>query len=253
MNTFLSLLAQIGDDGRRGAGGVLFGAVVALVVLLFGAIFFGFFFVSMRAHAAGVRVTFVELIALRLRSLPAGMIVDTLITAIKSGLNMTIDDLSTHHLSGGNVQMVVIALIAAHKAGIHLEFDRACAIDLATKGTGKSLLDAVRSAVNPKIIDCPDPDSGKITIDAAAKDGTVVKARAVLTVRTNLYRFIGGADEQTLVSRVSEGIAHGIGCHSAREILEDPERLSQAVLHLGLDKNAALEILSLKIEVIRSS
>src|SRR3954451_6224480 len=117
------------------------------------------------------------------------MIVDTCITAVKSGLPLTIEDLSTHYLAGGNVEMVVLALIAARKAGIHLVFDRACAIDLATKGTGKTLIEAVRTSINPRVIDCPAPREGKTTIDGVAKDGIVISARARVTVRTNLDRF----------------------------------------------------------------
>src|SRR5260221_8637089 len=134
--------------------------------------------------AAGAKVTFIELIRLRLLRVPVGLIVDTRITAIKSGLDVSIDDLSTHLLAGGNPVMVTQALIAARKAGIHLDFDRACAIDLATKGTGKTVLEAVKTSVNPKAIDCPAAGSGKLTIDAVPTDGIVIKAKARVTVRT---------------------------------------------------------------------
>src|ERR1044071_2576275 len=129
--------------------------IAGLVALVFFVIIMNFFSVWIRALFSGARVTFTELIALKLRKVPVSLLVDNRITAVKSGLAVTIDDLSTHYLAGGSIEMVVLALIAAQKAGIHLEFDRACAIDLATKGTGKTVLEAVKTSVNPKVIDCP--------------------------------------------------------------------------------------------------
>jgi len=180
-------------------------ALLGIVLLVFVLMVATFASIWIRALFSGAPVKFTELVALRLRRVPVGMIVDTRITAVKSGLPLTIDDLSTHYLAGGAVEMVVLALIAARKAGIHLDFDRACAIDLATKGTGKTVLEAVKTSVNPKVIDCPNPASGKITIDAVAKDGIVIKAKARVTVRTNLERFVGGATEETIIARVGEG------------------------------------------------
>ena len=223
-------------------------AVLGLIVLIGLIIILNFFSVWIRALFSGARVTFTELIALRLRNVPVGLIVDNRITALKSGLDVTIDDLSTHYLAGGNVEMVVLALIAAKKAGIHLEFDRACAIDLATKGTGKTVLEAVKTSVNPKVIDCPAPASGKVTIDAVAKDGIVIRARARVTVRTNLERFVGGATEETIIARVGEGIVSTIGsADSYKDVLENPDRISKTVLDKALDSNTAFEILSIDI------
>src|ERR1044071_8865294 len=220
----------------------------ALVALILFVLLLNFFSVWIRALFSGARVTFTELIALRLRNVPVGMIVDNRITAVKSGLDITIDDLSTHYLAGGSVEMVVLALIAAKKAGIHLEFDRACAIDLATKGTGKTVLEAVKTSVNPKVIDCPAPSTGKVTIDAVAKDGIVIRARARVTVRTNLDRFVGGATEETIIARVGEGIVSTIGsADSYKEVLERPDRISKTVLDKALDSNTAFEILSIDI------
>jgi uncharacterized protein YqfA (UPF0365 family) len=163
---------------------------VLVVLLTVALLLINFFSVWIRAMVSGAPVKFTELIALRLRSVSVGLIVDNRITAVKSGLHVTVDDLSTHFLAGGNVEMVVQALIASKKAGIHLDFDRACAIDLATKGTGKTVLEAVKTSVNPKVIDCPNPASGRATIDGVAKDGIVIKAKARVTVRTNLDRFV---------------------------------------------------------------
>jgi uncharacterized protein YqfA (UPF0365 family) len=129
-----------------------------------------------------------------------------------------------------------------------LEFDRACAIDLATKGTGKNVFDAVRTSVNPRVIDCPNPASGRITIDGVAKDGIVVKAKARVTVRTNLDRFVGGATEETIIARVGEGIVTTIGSSdSYKVVLENPDRISKTVLSKALDSNTAFEILSIDI------
>jgi uncharacterized protein YqfA (UPF0365 family) len=223
-------------------------AVLGLILLVALIIVLNFFSVWIRALFSGARVTFTELIALRLRNVPVGLVVDNRITAVKSGLDVTIDDLSTHYLAGGSVEMVVLALIAAQKAGIHLEFDRACAIDLATKGTGKTVLEAVKTSVNPKVIDCPNPTSGKVTIDAVAKDGIVIRARARVTVRTNLERFVGGATEETIVARVGEGIVSTIGsADSYKDVLENPDRISKTVLDKALDSNTAFEILSIDI------
>jgi uncharacterized protein YqfA (UPF0365 family) len=248
LNPLLAALFQGGDGGKLGLGTLVLSAIAIVLLLVFGLIIFNFFFIWLRALAAGARVTFMELIALRLRSVPVGMIVDTRITAVKSGLDITIDDLSTHYLAGGSVEMVVLALIAARKAGIHLDFDRACAIDLATKGTGKTVLEAVKTSVNPKVIDCPNPATGKTTIDGVAKDGIVVKAKARVTVRTNLERFVGGATEETIIARVGEGIVSTIGsAESYKNVLENPDRISKTVLDKALDANTAFEILSIDI------
>ncbi|MBC8094652.1 MAG: flotillin-like protein FloA [Akkermansiaceae bacterium] len=222
--------------------------VGALLLLVIGILVLNFGMIYIRALFSGAKVTFTELIALRLRSVPVGMVVDARITAVKSGLPLTIDDLSTHYLAGGNVPMVVLALIAAKKASINLPFDRACAIDLATKGTQKTVLEAVKTSVNPKVIDCPAPSAGKTTIDAVAKDGIVIRAKARVTVRTNLDRFVGGATEETIIARVGEGIVSTIGSASSyKEVLENPDRISKTVLDKALDSNTAFEILSIDI------
>jgi uncharacterized protein YqfA (UPF0365 family) len=245
MHTTTSLLAQISVSNLGSL--ILFG-LAGGVLLVFAIIIINFFSIWIRALFSGARVTFTELIALRLRSVPVGMIVDNRITAIKSGLDVSIDDLSSHYLAGGSVEMVIQALIAAKKAQIHLSFDRACAIDLATKGTGKTVLEAVKTSVNPKVIDCPNPATGKATIDGVAKDGIVIKARARVTVRTNLDRFVGGATEETIIARVGEGIVATIGGNdSYKGVLENPDRISKTVLEKGLDSNTAFEILSIDI------
>jgi uncharacterized protein YqfA (UPF0365 family) len=243
MNSFNLLFGQV-----PGSWGLFILGLIAVVVLVVAVIVINFFSVWIRALFSGAKVTFTELIALRLRSVPVGLIVDNRITAVKSGLDVSIDDLSTHFLAGGNVEIVVQALIAAKKAGIHLIFDRACAIDLATKGTGKTVLEAVKTSVNPKVIDCPNPAAGKSIIDGVAKDGIVIRARARVTVRTNLERFVGGATEETIIARVGEGIVATIGsAGSYKDVLENPDRISKTVLGKALDSNTAFEILSIDI------
>ena len=223
-------------------------AVLAVVGLVIVILLGSFLSIWVRAWTSGAPVGIVDLVALKLRRVPMGMVVDSRITAVKSGLPLTIDDLSTHYLAGGNVEMVVLALIAAKKAGIHLDFDRACAIDLATKGTGKTVLEAVKTSVNPKVIDCPNPASGKTTIDGVAKDGIVIRAKARVTVRTNLERFVGGATEETIIARVGEGIVTTIGSsNSYKDVLENPDRISKTVLSKALDSHTAFEILSIDI------
>ena len=237
------LLAEIPDQLML----VIYGAM-GLAAFVFAILVLNFGMIWVRAWTSGARVTFTELIALKLRSVPVGMVVDARITAVKSGIPLTIDDLSNYYLAGGDVVAVVQALIAARKAGIHLDFDRACAIDLATKGTGKTVLEAVRTSVNPKVIDCPAASSGKVTIDAVAKDGIAVKVKARVTVRTNLDRFVGGATEETIIARVGEGIVTTIGSSiSYKAVLENPDRISKTVLEKGLDSGTAFEILSIDI------
>ena len=223
-------------------------ALAAVVLLAAGILILHFGTIYLRALFSGAPVTITELIALRLRRIPLGLVVNNRIAAVRSGVPVSIDDLSTHHLAGGNVPMVVLALIAARKAGILLVFDRACAIDLATKGTGKSLIDAVRTSINPRVITCPDPAAGQFSIAGVARDGIAIKARALVTVRTNLDRFVGGATEETIIARVGEGIVSTIGsAPSYKDMLENPHRISQTVLDKALDANTAFEILSLDI------
>lgn len=226
---------------------VLFG-ILGLVALVIFIIIFNFIGIYIRAMFSGARVGFIELIALKLRKVPVALVVDTRITAVKSGLPISIDDLSTHYLAGGDIFMVVQALIAARKAGIELVFDHACAIDLAVKGTNRTVLEAVKTSVNPKVIDCPNPASGAQNIEAVARDGIAVKAKARVTVRTSLKGFVGGAMEETIVARVGEGIVSTIGsADSYKAVLENPDSISKTVLGKALDSNTAFEILSIDI------
>lgn len=221
---------------------------VGVVVIVMVIVVMSFFNVWLRARLAGAPVTFSNLIAMRLRQVPYSLIVDARITALKAGISLTTDDLEGHYLAGGNLIPTVQAIINAQKAGINLGWQHACAIDLATKGSGKSVLEAVRTSVDPKVIDCPNPAGGRTTIDGVAKDGIQVKVKARVTVRTNLDRFVGGAKEETIIARVGEGIVSTIGsADSHKLVLENPDMISKAVLKRGLDVGSAFEILSIDI------
>lgn len=224
------------------------GVVIILGLVLF-LIVAKFFNLWLRARIANAPVSFTTLLAMWLRGVPNALIVDTRITAAKAGIPINTDQLEAHFLAGGDVSHVVLSLIAAEKAGIPLIFDRACAIDLACKGTSKTVLEAVRTSINPKVIDCPQADMGRGgKIDAVAKDGISLRVRARVTVRTNLDRFVGGATEETVIARVGEGIVTCIGSSATyKDVLENPDSISKLVLHKGVDAGTAFEILSIDI------
>src|SRR5690606_8191363 len=189
------------------------------------------------AVAAGVRVSIVTLIGMRLRRVPPSKIILPLIKAEKAGIDTGIDRLEAHYLAGGNVDRVVDALIAAHRAQINLSFERAAAIDLA----GRNVLEAVQMSVNPKVIETP-------VVSAVARDGIELKCEARVTVRANIDRLVGGAGEATIIARVGEGVVSTVGSsESHKEVLENPDRMSKTVLAKGLDAGTAFEILSIDI------
>ena len=218
--------------------------VVILVVLVVLAVMAQFFTLWLQAKLSRATVGLLEMIAMRLRKVDVRTIVLSRIRAVKAGIEVSTALLETHYLAGGRVPNVVSALINAQKARIDLVFDTACAIDLA----GRDILDAVQTSVIPKVIDCPNPAAGRATIDAVAKDGIQLRARARVTVRTNLPRLVGGAGEETIVARVGEGIVSAIGsAESHKHVLENPDRISKAVMARGLDSGTAFEILSIDI------
>jgi uncharacterized protein YqfA (UPF0365 family) len=211
--------------------------ILFLLVLSYGRLW-------LQALLSGARVTVGELIGMTLRKVNSGRIVSARIMAIQAGLNLTRRDLESHFLAGGRVENVVRALIAADRANIDLSFKIATAIDLA----GRDILDAVQTSVNPKVIDCPNPEKGRETIDAVAQDGIQLKAKARVTVRANIQRLIGGATEETIIARVGEGIVTTIGSAiSHKSVLENPDNISKQVLAKGLDAGSAFEILSIDI------
>jgi len=222
--------------------------VIVVVLLGIALLLFNFVGIWIRSIAAGASVGLVTMIAMRLRGVPVAQVVDARITAVKAGLDLDTNPIEAHYLAGGDVRNCILSLIAAHKAGISLDWNRACAIDLATKGTGKTVLEAVKTSINPKVIDCPNPAAGRMTIDAVAKDGIGVKVKARVTVRTNLDRFVGGATEETIIARVGEGIVTSIGSSETyKDVLENPDRISKTVLAKGLDSGTQFEILSIDI------
>lgn len=219
--------------------------VVGLIVV---GVFLSFVGVWLKARLNGAPVSVLNLLGMRLGGVPYSLVVEARITAVKAGIEVSTDKIAAHYLAGGNVVPTVQALVAAEKAGIALDWDRACAIDLATKGSGKSVVEAVRTSVDPKVIDCPNPDQGRTTIDGVAKDGIQVKVKARVTVRTHLDRFVGGAKEETIIARVGEGIVTTIGsAESYKTVLESPDSISKTVLARGLDVGSAFEILSIDI------
>lgn len=218
---------------------VVVGLAVSLVIL-------SFFTTWLKALLAKAPVGFPTLLAMRLRGVPVGLIVDARVTAVKASLPLTTDQLEAHYLAEGNVVQTVQAIIAAAKANIELSWDRACAIDLATRGTSKSVLEAVRTSINPKVIDCV--IEGRETIDGVAKDGIQVKVRARVTVRSNLDRYVGSAQEETVIARVGESIVSTIGSsENYKIVLENPNAITEKVLDRGLDQGTAFEILSIDI------
>ncbi|MCH8316247.1 MAG: flotillin-like protein FloA [Planctomycetes bacterium] len=225
---------------------VIIGALVlgGIVVLFF--LFFVFQFVGLwvQALVSGAPVRLIDLIMMKFRKVNAREIVYNRISAKKAGINIPSDDLESHFLAGGRVTNVVRAMIAADRAKIALTWEGATAIDLA----GRDILAAVKTSVDPKVIDVPHPGGGKTTIDAVAKDGIQLKAKARVTVRTNIARLVGGATEETVVARVGEGIVSAIGsAASHKAVLENPDAISKAVLDKGLDSGTAYEILSIDI------
>ena len=196
------------------------------------------------AIAANVRISLVNLIGMRLRRVNPVYIVNPLINASKAGLDLTPNQLEAHYLANGHVDLVIQAMISADKANIPLNWEKATAIDLA----GRNVLEAVQMSVKPAVIDCPDPSKGKNVVEAVAKNGIQLKAKARVTVRANLDRLVGGATEETIIARVGEGIVTSIGsAESHKEVLENPDVISQRVLGRGLDSGTGFEILSIDI------
>ena len=234
----------VGAAGDFGAIGMAIIVIIGIVVLVFALLFLKFARLWLQAYFSRANITLAELIGMWLRKVDSRTIVLSKITAIQAGLQLTTRDLESHYLAGGRVPNVVRALIAANRANIPLDLRTATAIDLA----GRDLVDAVQTSVNPKVIDTPDPKKGKETVDAVAQDGIQLKAKARVTVRTNIQRLVGGATEETIIARVGEGIVTTIGSAvTYKNVLENPDRISKAVLSKGLDAGTAFEILSIDI------
>ena len=237
-------LAQTGGGGI----GSMVGWAVVVVVVIIGFILLVFLlqFVNLwiQAYTSNARVTFFDMIGMKLRKVDARTVVINRIRAVKAGMDIPTNLIETHYLAGGRVSNVISAMIAARGARIDLPWNIATAIDLA----GRNILDAVNTSVNPKVIDCPAVNGPRQTIDAVAKDGIQLKVKARVTVRTNIGRLVGGATEETIIARVGQGIVSTIGsANDHKQVLENPDEISRKVMQTGLDAGTAFEILSIDI------
>ena len=211
--------------------------LAAVLIVLVALLYYFPLGLWIRTLAAGVPLSIGALIRMRVIGVPAGLIVANLVRARKAGLSLTVDQLQSHVLSGGNVENVTLAMIAAQRAQIPLEWQRAAAIDLA----GRNVLEALQTSVTPKVIETP-------TFQGVAQNGIQLNVKARITVRSNLDRYVGGAGEPTIVARVGEGVVSAVGAAvDHKEVLEYPDRISKAVLAKGLDAGTAFEIVSIDI------
>ena len=223
------------------------GGAIGIIVLLAALIVIAKYFdIWVRAYFSKARVSLIALMLMSLRKVNPRMIVDCKIMAVQAGLRgISTRGLEAHYLAGGNVRRVIQSLIVAHRANIELDWETASAIDLA----GRNVLEAVQTSVDPKVIDCPNPKlTGRTTLDGVAKDGIQLKAKARVTVRTNLAQLIGGATEETVIARVGEGIVSAIGSSTShKDVLANPMLIAKTVLAKSLDSQTAFEIVSIDI------
>lgn len=223
---------------------IVVAAIAVLIFVVFLFIFFSFVRLWIQSLLTGANIGIGTLIGMKLRNVDYGLIVKQKIALVQAGVKVTTGDLESHYLARGNVPKTAAAVIAAHKAGLDLPWRTAAAIDLA----GRDVLEAVRTSVNPKVIDCPDPAKGKQFLDAVCKNGIQLLAKARVTVRTKLERLVGGATEETIIARVGQGIVKAIGsAHDHKEVLANPGMISEEVLKSGLDAQTAFEIVSIDI------
>lgn len=250
LNVEMGLLAQGGEDITRLIIWIGIG-ILLLILAGLGMAFMAYGKLWIQAYMSSARVSMLSLIGMGFRKVRPSVIVTAKVMAKQAGLDMSkrtgisTEMLEAHYLAGGDVMRVINAIIAAQRANIDLDFDRAAAIDLA----GRDVMDAVKTSVYPKVIECPDPQrSGKNFLSAMSKDGVELKIRARVTVRTNLEQLIGGATEETVIARVGESIISSIGSSDKhQDVLENPDRISRAVLERGLDAHTAFEIVSIDI------
>jgi uncharacterized protein YqfA (UPF0365 family) len=250
---FVSLLAQL-DKGTKGPEltgwtvawilGLVFLVIILVILLL---LFFRFLRLWVQCVLTGAKIGPLDFLGMWLRNVDYSMIVRQKIAMVQANVQISTRELEAHYLSRGNVPKTATAVIAAHKAGMDLPWRTAAAIDLA----GRDILDAVKTSVNPKVIDCPESTKGRMTLDGVCKNGIQLKARARVTVRIKLDRLVGGATEETIIARVGEGIVKAIGSADLHtDVLANPNLISQAVLMNSLDSQTAFEIVSIDVAEI---
>ena len=225
---------------------LVIGSFLGMFFLVFLWLLLPLFPTWVRSMTSSAKISPLKLVLMRLMKINPQVVVQARIMAVQANLtDVETSALEAHYLAGGNILRVVQALIAATRARLGLNWDTAAAIDLA----GRDVLEAVRTSVDPKVIDCPDPArSGRTTLDGVAKNGIQLKARARVTVRTNLSQLVGGATEETVIARVGEGIVSAIGSSESHErVLEQPMLIARTVLDKGLDSQTAFEIVSIDI------
>lgn len=247
---FCVLLAQAADRAKADSSFLnnpilwvigIFGFLIGMVLIV---VFFSFIQLWIQSLLTGARIGILDLFGMKLRKVDYAMIVRQKIALVQAGIKVNTEDLEAHYLARGNVPKTAAAVIAAHKAGMDLPWKTAAAIDLA----GRDVLKAVGTSVNPMVIDCPDPSKGRATLDGVCHNGIQLRAKARVTVRTKLDRLVGGATEETIIARVGEGIVKAIGtAKDHREVLANPNLISQAVLKNSLDSQTAFEIVSVDI------
>src|SRR5437016_572374 len=249
MRTIFALFAQngLGKALAENKWMIIIGGVILLVGIFFLVVFFSFLRLWIQCFLTGAKISIWDLVGMKLRNVDYGMIVRQKISLVQAGVKVSTQEMEAHYLSRGNVPKTATAVIAAHKAGIELPWRIAAAIDLA----GRDVLDAVKTSVNPKVIDCPDPAKGRPTLDGVCRNGIQLKARARVTVRTKLDRLVGGATEETIIARVGEGIVKAIGgAEHHTDVLANPNSISQHVLRNSLDSQTAFEIVSIDVAEI---
>lgn len=235
------LTEQLGVIGLILIGVALLVGVIALLI------FINFFQLWIQSFLTGAGIGMLDMVGMKLRKVDYSMIVREKIALVQAGVKVFTKDMESLFLARGNVPRVARAVIAAHNAGFDLQWKAAAAIDLA----GRDVLEAVRRSVDPKVIDCPDPSKGRATLDGVCRNGIQLRARARVTVRTNLQQLVGGATEETIIARVGEGIVQAIGsAEHHTDVLAKPDMISKAVLDKALDSQTSFEIVSIDIAEI---
>ncbi len=249
IHNLLMLAADADENGDDISGYVIIGSIFAIVVfIILIAVFAKYFTLWIQSQMTRAGISLANLVMMSFRKVNPTVMVRGKIMAVQAGITrdypISTRQLEAHYLAGGNVPNVIRALIAAHRAGLDIDWQTAQAIDLA----GRDILDAVKTSVYPKVIDCPDPSKVAGTLDAVAGDGIQLRARARVTVRTNVKQLVGGATEETVIARVGQGIVQAIGStESYKDVLENPDSISRLVLNQGLEANTAFEIVSIDI------